>query len=130
MQRVFVAEIPVPEDDEVEPHPQSGRTFILINPKVVKTSNDLVEGEEGCLSMPGWAGLVNRPTWVEVRAQDVSGRKVKLKVDDHLARIFMHEIDHLDGVLYVDHITDKDKLWEITADEDADREGEETQVAA
>lgn len=130
MQRIFVAEIPVPEDDEIEPHPQSGRTYILVNPKVVKTSNDLVEGEEGCLSMPGWQGLVARPEWVEIRAQDINGRKLKLKVDDHLARIFMHETDHLDGVLYIDHITDKDKLWKVTPDEDMDQEREETKVAA
>ena len=130
MQRIFVAEIPVPEDDEIEPHPQSGRTYILVNPKVVKASTDLVEGEEGCLSMPGWQGLVARPEWVEIRAQDINGRKLKLKVDDHLARIFMHETDHLDGVLYIDYITDKDKLWKVTPDEDMDREGEETKVAA
>ena len=132
MQRIFVAEIPLPEDDEIEPHPQSGRTYILVNPKVVKTSGDLVEGEEGCLSIPGWQGLVDRPKRVEVRAQDVNGRKIKLRVDDHLARIFMHEIDHLDGVLYIDHITDKEKLWQEVTEEDTEREEEtleENQVA-
>jgi peptide deformylase len=113
MQRIFVAEIPLPEDENVEPHPQSGRTYILINPEIVNASDKLVEGQEGCLSIPNWQGLVERPEWVEIRAQNIEGHKIKLKVDDLLARIFMHEMDHLDGVLYIDHIKDSEKLWQI-----------------
>ncbi|MCB9101146.1 MAG: peptide deformylase [Anaerolineales bacterium] len=113
MQRIFVAEIPSPNDD-AEPHPQSGRSYILVNPEIVKSSEALVEGQEGCLSIPNWQGLVERPEWVEVKAQNIDGRKIKLKVDGYLARIFSHEIDHLNGVLFFDHITNQEKLWEIS----------------
>ncbi len=113
MQRIFVAEIPVLMDNGQEPHPQSGVSYVLVNPKIVKTSNRMVEDQEGCLSIPTWYGLVDRPEWVEIKAQDVSGRKFKLKVDDLLARIFLHEIDHLNGILFIDHIKDSEKLWQV-----------------
>lgn len=122
MQRIFVAEIPLPEDKDAEPHPQSGRTYILINPEVVKTSDYLIEGQEGCLSIPNWQGLVERPEWIEVKAQNIEGRKIRLKVDDLLARIFMHEMDHLDGILYIDRIKDSEKLWQIELEDQTDNE--------
>lgn len=112
MQRIFVAEIPASREDGEEPHPQSGKSYVLINPEIVKTTEDVAEGQEGCLSIPGWQGLVQRPAGVEVKAQNVEGKKFKLKVDDLLARIFQHEIDHLNGVLFIDHIKDPDKLWQ------------------
>ena len=117
MQRIFVAEIPATSDQDAEPHPQGGQTYVLINPSLVKASDSIVEGEEGCLSIPNWRGLVGRPEWVEVKAQDVSGKRFKVKVDDLLARIFMHEMDHLDGTLFVDHIKDREKLWELVPEE-------------
>lgn len=129
MQRIFVAEIPLVEDDDNEPHPQSGKSYILVNPKIVKMSESVVEGQEGCLSIPNLRGLVERAEWIEVRAQDINGRKIKLKVDGLLARIFMHEIDHLDGVLFVDHISDNEKLWQIlpgAAGNEAIEEGQVT----
>lgn len=113
MQRIFVAEIPAERGDGDEPHPQSGRSYVLINPEIVKTSTELAEGQEGCLSIPHLQGLVERPRWVQLKAQDINGRKIKLKVDDLLARIFMHETDHLDGVLFVDHISDPAKIWRV-----------------
>jgi len=122
MQRIFVAQIPVPTDDnDVEPHPQSGVPFALLNPEIIRTSQTLVESQEGCLSIPGWAGLVDRPEWVEVRAQDIEGRPQKLKAEGFLARIFMHELDHLNGILYTDHIFDKAKLWQL--EDEADENG-------
>lgn len=129
MQRIFVAEIPVPEDGDTEPHPQSGKTYVLVNPEIVKTSRNKVEGQEGCLSIPTWHGLVERPEWVEVKAQAVDGRKIKLKVDDLLARIFFHEIDHLDGVLFVDHIKDREKLWQVVPEDEEKGEVETARVA-
>jgi len=122
----FVAEIPKPENDDVEPHPQSGVTYILVNPEIVKASTNLAESEEGCLSVPGWRGLVDRPEWVEIKAQNLQGRPLKLKVDDLLARIFIHELDHLNGVLYVDHIRDREKLWQP---QDEENEVEEAVAA-
>jgi peptide deformylase len=117
MQRIFVAEIPLPDDDETEPHPQSGKSYVLVNPKLIKKATKLVEGEEGCLSIPNWRGTVDRPEWVEVRGQNIHGREIRLKVDDMLARIFMHEMDHLEGILYIDHIKDKNKLWQLAEKE-------------
>jgi peptide deformylase len=130
MQRIFVAEIPLPEDKEVEPHPQSGRVYILINPEIVKTSDNLVEGHEGCLSIPNLQGSVERPEWIEVKAQNLQGRKIRLKVDDLLARIFQHEIDHLNGVLFIDHIKDPEKLWRILPEDEQKEKTEEPQLAA
>jgi len=128
MQRIFVAEIPLPEDKDSEPHPQSGKSYVLVNPKIVKMSESVVEGQEGCLSIPDWRGLVERAEWIEVRAQDVNGQKIKLKVEGLLARIFAHEIDHLEGILYIDHITDNEKLWRILPDGTEDEAVEKNQV--
>jgi peptide deformylase len=122
MQRIFVAEIPASSADGEEPHPQSGKSYVLINPEIVKYSKEMVEGQEGCLSIPTWYGLVERSQWIEIKAQDVKGRKFKLKVDDYLARIFQHEIDHLDGILFLDHIKDSDKLWQVMPETDEENE--------
>lgn len=116
MQRIFVAEIPESRGETEEPHPQSGQSYILVNPEIVKISAETAEGQEGCLSIPGMQGLVERPKWVEVKAQNVNGKKFKLKVDGLLARIFLHEIDHLNGVLFIDRIKDPDKLWPVSPD--------------
>jgi peptide deformylase len=124
MQRIFVAEIPASRSGTDEPHPQSGTTYILINPEIVQCAETLIEGQEGCLSIPTWYGLVERPEWVEVQAQDLNGKKFKLKVDDLLARIFQHELDHLNGVLFIDHITDRQKLWQVLPQEEKVSEAE------
>jgi len=118
MQRIFVAEIPLPEDPDTEAHPHAGQSFVLVNPELVTTSDELVEGQEGCLSIPTWYGLVNRPTWVEVKAQDVEEKKIKLKVSGLMARIFLHEMDHLDGILFIDYIKDQEKLWQILPEDE------------
>lgn len=129
MQRIFVAEIPLPKDKDVKPHPQSGRSYVLVNPEIVKLSNTTIEGQEGCLSIPTWQGLVERPEWIALKAQTIEGRKIRLRVDDLLARIFMHELDHLEGILFTDHIKEPEKLWQILAeDEQAKEVSKEAQV--
>lgn len=111
MQRIFVAEIPLPPSEDIKPiHPLAGNTYILVNPQIINLGSTLVLGEEGCLSIPGWRGLVERPDWVEITAQSIEGQPLRLKVDGFMARIFLHEMDHLDGVLYLDHIKDKETL--------------------
>ncbi|MDM8526707.1 peptide deformylase [Anaerolineales bacterium HSG24] len=113
MQRIFVAEIPPNRDGDDEPsHPQSGQTYILVNPQIVRVAKKRVEGREGCLSIPTWFGYVERPEWVELIAQDLNGEQITLKTDDLLGRIFQHEIDHLNGVLYPEHISDPTKFWQ------------------
>jgi peptide deformylase len=119
MQRIFVVETPPDEDD-----PSSGQQLILVNPELVKVSPELEEGQEGCLSIPQWYGLVKRHSWVEVKAKDAFGKNIKLRADDFLARVIQHENDHLDGVLFIDHIDDKEKLWQVLPDDRV--EGSET----
>jgi peptide deformylase len=118
MQRILVAEIPLPDNEDLEPiHPEAGKSFVLINPEIVSAGPTTVEGEEGCLSIPLLRGMVPRPEWVEVEAQSLDGRTIKLRADGLLARIFFHEMDHLNGVLFFDHITDKNKLWKIETED-------------
>ena len=117
LQRMFVAELPEDEDE-----PQSGKPFVLINPEVVKTSRGEIEGEEGCLSIPTWYGMVWRPEWVVVKAQDVQGKPIRIKAHGMLARVFLHEMDHLDGVLFVDRVESAEKLWQVTTEDLQDEE--------
>ncbi len=75
----------------------------LINPKIVKRSGRQTE-VEGCLSIPGKAGITDRPANVTVRALDRNGKKTELTGEGLLARAFCHEIDHLDGKLFIDNV--------------------------
>lgn len=75
----------------------------LINPKIVKSSGRQTE-VEGCLSIPGKAGITDRPAKVTVRALDRNGKKIELTGEDLLARAFCHELDHLDGKLFIDNV--------------------------
>lgn len=75
----------------------------LINPEIIKTSGEQ-DGQEGCLSCPGVWGDVVRPMKVTVKAQDRYGKEFKIKGQELLARAFCHEIDHLDGILFLDKI--------------------------
>jgi peptide deformylase len=104
-ERVIVIETPA---DEEEGTP--AELYVFVNPEIVKTSREKEEGEEGCLSIPGYVGDVERHTWVVVRGQDVHGRPQRIRAYDYLARIFQHEIDHLDGVLFIDRIADPTRL--------------------
>ncbi len=76
--------------------------FMLFNPKIIKSSKETVDIEEGCLSMPGVFGLVERPKKITVEAQDLEGKKITLTDDDWIARVMQHEIDHLAGTLIID----------------------------
>jgi peptide deformylase len=85
--------------------------YVIANPEIVWTSRKRVKGIEGCLSIPGYVGEVERFESIRVRAQDRNGTKIKLRLHDWTARIFQHEIDHLTGVLYIDRLTDPQNLW-------------------
>ncbi len=87
----------------------------LINPRLTKTSGEQV-GMEGCLSIPGLQGEVARYERVTVAGINEEGKKVKIKAEGLLARVFQHELDHLDGTLFVDK-ADPDTLEIVTADE-------------
>lgn len=78
----------------------------LINPSVIKTEGKTTCDHEGCLSVPSVYGLVPRPEKVKIKAFLEDGTEVRIKADHELARTLLHEIDHLDGVLFIDHIQD------------------------
>lgn len=73
----------------------------LINPEILETKGEVL-GQEGCLSVPGKIGLVNRFDWIKVSYQTTKGEKTTLEAKDMLARIIQHELDHLNGILFVD----------------------------
>jgi peptide deformylase len=75
---------------------------VYINPEIIKSSSALQESKEGCLSVPGVYGIVDRPKRVRVRALNRHGRVVEFDVSGFVATIFDHEIDHLNGVLFID----------------------------
>ncbi|MBQ2659660.1 peptide deformylase [Candidatus Saccharibacteria bacterium] len=79
----------------------------LINPEVIRAEGKVKTDFEGCLSVPSVYGKVPRPTKVRVKAKLEDGTEVRIKATDELARTLLHEIDHLDGVLFIDHIRDK-----------------------
>ncbi|GMH69328.1 hypothetical protein TrST_g1130 [Triparma strigata] len=78
---------------------------VWVNPKVVSSSDSLSVEEEGCLSFPDMQGLVERPKWIKVEGLNLKGKVLKKKFTGFEARVFQHEYDHLDGVVYVDRLT-------------------------
>jgi peptide deformylase len=93
------------------------RGFIaLINPEIVKFEGTTAYDHEGCLSVPDIYGLVPRASKVRVRALDEKGREVRMKATGFLARVLQHEIDHTNGIMFIDHIKDQDVFFELTKD--------------
>jgi peptide deformylase len=90
----------------------------LANPEVIRGHGNQV-GLEGCLSIPGWIGEVPRFDSITVKAIDMDNKSVRIKATGYLARIFQHEIDHLDGVLFTDRVEDKSTL-RFVGDDDED----------
>lgn len=87
-------------------------TFIpLLNPEVIKTEGKIVKDYEGCLSVPNFYGMVPRPDKARIKAQTIDGQEVRIKADGFLARTLLHEIDHLNGILFIDHIKDIEDAW-------------------
>lgn len=81
----------------------------LINPQIIKRQGERVLGE-ACLSVPGYQGEIKRSAVVKVKAQDRQGREIRIKGEEILAQALEHEIDHLNGTLYIDHLESPDKL--------------------
>ena len=89
--------------------------IVLINPEILETSGEQT-GDEGCLSVPGMAGQVTRPNYVKVKAMDEDMNEVEYEGEGLLARAFCHEIDHLDGHLYVEKV--EGQLHDVTYEEE------------
>lgn len=79
----------------------------FINPHLVEASEEMQDGEEGCLSVPGLSAELKRPRWVKIGYQDMSGNKKTVEGEMLLARAFLHEMDHLDGKVFVDQLEPK-----------------------
>lgn len=124
-ERIVVVELPADEEEGLP-----AELYAFVNPEIVKASRDTKEGEEGCLSIPGYIGEVERSTEIVIRGQDALGRPQRVKARDYLARIFQHEIDHLEGVLFIDRVTEPSKIRRITAEEAENSTGEMAEAAA
>ncbi|HSK20984.1 MAG TPA: peptide deformylase [Longimicrobiales bacterium] len=93
--RVIVVD---PRDEDIEP-------FALINPEIVHFGDDLERDEEGCLSIPGLKEIVERPATCRVEAINMDGNRITIDADGLLSRILQHEVDHLDGILFLDRVS-------------------------
>jgi peptide deformylase len=90
-------------------HIRGAEKRAYINPQIIETSIETSTDEEGCLSIPGVWHDVQRPARVTVQAQDVEGKVFQVKADGLLARALQHENDHLDGVLFIDRLSDEER---------------------
>ncbi|MCX6070242.1 MAG: peptide deformylase [Chloroflexi bacterium] len=106
--RVIVVEYAEPPEQEGE-QVRSPKLYVLVNPEIVRHGQDLVTGVEGCLSVPGLIGQVERYDAATVKGLNRQGQSVRIKAAGWLARIFQHEIDHLDGTLFIDRASE---VWQ------------------
>ncbi len=100
------------EDEEKEDAPK--KVWAVLNPEIVKPSTETLMGIEGCLSVPGLVGEVERHAALQVKGLNRHGKPMKIKAEGWLARIFQHEIDHLNGVIFTDRAT---RVWKPQEDE-------------
>lgn len=90
-----------------------GRITELINPQIMKASGEILDWE-GCLSIPGFVAEVKRHAKVTVKARDRHGREFRVRADELFARALQHEIDHLNGILYIDHLESLEELVRVS----------------
>lgn len=102
--RVIV--IGTPEEEDI----------VLINPEIVRRTGERLV-DEGCLSIPGYVGQIKRAESVTVKGRDQNGKEIRIKANELLAQALEHEIDHLNGVLYIDHLDSLDKLRKIVPED-------------
>jgi len=105
------------EDEEIEDAPK--KVWAVINPEIVKASEEKLMGTEGCLSIPGLLGEVERHAEIQVKGLNKHGKPIKIKAQGWLARIFQHEIDHLNGILFTELAT---RVWRPQQDVEQDQE--------
>ncbi|MFC1919512.1 peptide deformylase [Chloroflexota bacterium] len=100
--------IQLPEEDVI----------VLVNPEIIKKGGERA-CQEGCLSVPGYQGELTRSVWVKIKGLNRQGEQVRIKGDELLAQVLEHEIDHLNGVLYLDRLESEDKLVPLEVEEGA-----------
>jgi peptide deformylase len=109
--QLIVVEYAEHDENETEDEKQKPpRLYAIVNPEITRLSEEKEVGTEGCLSIPGFAGNVNRPVEITIRGFNRRGQPMRVKAKGWLARIFQHEIDHLEGVLFTDLA---DKVWKL-----------------
>jgi peptide deformylase len=104
-----VVVIQMPDEEDV---------ITLINPEIVKTSEESEEMIEGCLSLPGYKGDVKRFTSITVKARDREGKLIRIKGEGLMAQALQHEVDHINGIVFVDHLESMDKLEKTEAEDE------------
>lgn len=104
--------------------PDMEEPLVLVNPEVTRREGER-EVVEGCLSLPGYRGLVNRSVKVRVRAMGLDGKVIRISAEELLAQALEHETDHLNGVLFIDHLVSPESLWKISDEPGDDEEAEE-----
>ncbi len=107
--RLFVMEFGDEEDENIPK-----KLYVFANPEIIQASEEKVIGTEACLSVPDLAGDVERHTWLVVKGQNKQGKVVKYRFEGWIARIFQHEYDHLDGILFTDKA---EKVWQSRPEE-------------
>jgi len=112
--RVIVVEFGDEENEEAPP-----KLYTMVNPEIVRVSEETVVGTEGCLSIPGFIGDVERLEQITVKGQNRHGQPMRVKAGGWLARIFQHEIDHLNGVLFTDRAL---RIWRPAQGEEVPRD--------
>ncbi len=118
--RVFVAQIQKTDRIGKARHLSAGeqKFYAIFNPEIIKSSGEKTKSEEGCLSIPGFYGEVERPEKITLVGMDKNGRKIKINAWGLLARVFQHEMDHLNGKLFIDrakkvyHVPTSERLKE------------------
>lgn len=113
--RLILVRLPDDEESQEEYGDDAGKLYVLANPKIIKSSREMVSGVEGCLSLPGLLGEVDRHESITITGQDRHGNPTRLKPKGWLARVFQHEIDHLDGKLFIDIA---EKVWHADDEEE------------
>jgi peptide deformylase len=110
-QRIIVVEYTTNEEEEDAPK----KLYAVVNPEIKILDDEKVKGIEGCLSLPGLLGEVDRSFKVSVKGLNRQGNRIRIKAEGWLARIFQHEIDHLDGVVFTDKAS---RIWKPEPDEE------------
>ncbi len=118
-QRLIVVRLMDDDESHDEHGDEAGVLYVVANPEIVKASKEMVEGVEACLSIPGYFGKVDRHQQIIIKGLDRHGQPVRIKAEEWLARVFQHEIDHLDGQLYIDIAKD---VWKAEPQESEESE--------
>jgi peptide deformylase len=114
--QVAVIELPKEEEEENQ-DPYRGKLIVICNPEIVKSWGE-EEGQEGCLSLPEYVGEVKRAARVIVKARNRREKEIRIRAEGLMARVLQHEIDHLNGSLFIDRVESLEKLYRLEPSEE------------